>query len=320
MCTLYKSVHGLYIEMLPVENNHVNGLDDILGTDFKELYVRQIIAARDSVFGEMCKELNITDHHNIQACNLNKRSVTKEKLIGWLETVCYVFDSFSVPLLEKAVPIVERIGELQEEKIDDQAKILELQRDLIVRRDNEMKAVHTTVQTEMKSYSSIVAKNCSAALAPKKIEAAVRRVSDQDDRSKNVIIYGVEETANEMLKAKVETVLTEIGEKPVVRDCCRVGVKKTDVTTPRPIKFSLSNSEHVQQVLRSAKQLHAKEGYRSVYICPDRTAEERRAYKKLVELLKEKRKTESDRTHYIRNNKVVSFELNSDRPVQAGRK
>jgi hypothetical protein len=49
------------------------------------------------------------------------------------------------------VPIVERLRELQEEKIDDQAKILELQRDLIVRRDNELKAVQNTVQTEMKA-------------------------------------------------------------------------------------------------------------------------------------------------------------------------
>ena len=180
---------------------------------------------------------------------------------------------------------MERVGELQEQKIDDQARILELQRDLIVRRDDELKAVHTTVQTEMKSYSSAVAKSCTAALAPKKIEAAVRKVSDKDDRSKNVIIYGVEEKDNEKLKEKIETVLEEIGEKPVVRDVCRVGVKKADVKTPRPIKFTLSNSDHVNQVLRSARQLHSKEGYTSVYICPDRNAEERRAHTKLIELL-----------------------------------
>ena len=123
--------------MLPVQNDHVNGLDDIIGPAFKELYVRQIIDARDSVFDEMCKELNITNRQHIQACYLNRRTVTKEKLVGWLETVCYILDSFCVPLLDNAVPIVDRIGELQKEKIDDQARILELQRDLIVRRDDE---------------------------------------------------------------------------------------------------------------------------------------------------------------------------------------
>ena len=280
--------------------------------------MRQIVQARDSVFGDICKDLNITNPHHIQACHLNKRSVTKEKLIGWLETVCYILDSFSVPLLQNAVPIVQRVCELQEGKIDDQARILELQRDLIVRRDNELKSVQTTVQTEMKSYASAVAKNCSAALAPRKIEAAVRKVSDKEDRCRNVIIYGVEETDNEKLNAKIASVLEEIGERPVIRDFCRVGVKKQDVKTPRPIKFTLSNSDHVKQVLRSSRQLHSKEGYRSVNICPDRTVEERRAHKKLVELLKEKRAAEPNRTHLIRNNKVVSSDSNSTKPVQPG--
>ena len=303
--------------MLPVENDHVDGLEGIGETAFKELNVRQINAARDSVFADMCKELNVTNGRHIQACNLKKKSVTKEKLVGWLETVWYIFDSFCVPLLDNAARIVDRIDELREDKIDDQAKIIELQRDLKAKRDNELKAVHETVHNEMKSYSSVVAKSCSAALAPKKIEAAVRKVSDKDDRSKNVIIYGVEETDNEIVKEKVETILEEIGEKPLVRDCCRVGVKKSAVRIPRPIKFSLSNSDHVNQVLRSARQLHSKEGYRSVYICPDRTAEERRAHKKLIELLKEKRKTEPNRTHFIRNSKVMSFDSNSGGPVQS---
>ena len=299
--------------MLPVQNKHVDGLDDIPAEVFKELYVRQIIAARDSVFGDMFDELKISNPHHIQRCYLDKPSITKAKLIGWLETVCFILDSCSVPLLLNAVPIVDRVGELQEDKIDDQAKILELQRDLIVRRDNELKAVQNTVQTEMKSYSSMVAKNCSTALAPKKIEAAVRKVSDKEDRSRNVIVYGVEELENEVLKEKIETVLEEIGEKPVLRDFCRVGVKKSDAKSPRPIKFTLSNSDHVNQVLRSARQLHSKVGYRSVYICPDRTVDERRAHKKLIELLREKRAAEPKRTHFIRNNKVMSFEPSSDR-------
>ena len=114
--TIQASIHDVYTEMLPVHNQHVEGLDDVIGQPFKELYVSQIVAARDSVFSDMCKELNISNKQNIQACNLNKRSVTKEKLSGWLETVCYILDSFSVPLLETAVPILERTGELHEEK------------------------------------------------------------------------------------------------------------------------------------------------------------------------------------------------------------
>ena len=54
----------------------------------------------------------------------------------------------------------------------------------------------------MKSYSADAAENCTAALAPKKIEAAVRRVAEKEDRSKNVIVYGVEELENENLKRR----------------------------------------------------------------------------------------------------------------------
>ena len=241
--------------MIPVQNHHVEGLDDIMGPAFKELYVRQIIETRNSVFNELRSELNVSNNHDIQACHLNKRSVTKDKLIGWLETVCLILDSFSVPFLENAVPLAERIGELQEEKIEDQARILELQRELILKREQEIKAVQTTVEKEMKSYSSVVARSCSNAVSTKKIETAVKRVADKQDRSKNVIIYGVNESENEKLQERVEEVLENIGEKPLVRDCVRVGVEKSGDTLPRPVKFSLHNADHVAQVLRNAKQL-----------------------------------------------------------------
>ena len=186
-----------------------------------------------------------------------------------------------------------------------------MQRELILKREEEIKAVQTTVEKGMESYSSVVEKRCSNAVSTKKIESAVRRVAEKQDRSKNVIIYGVKELENEKLQEKVEEVLDMIGEKPFVRDCVRVGVKKSDDTLPRPVKFSLHNADHVAQVLRNARKLRTKEGYKCVYICPDRTVEERKAYKKLLEQLRDKRKSEPDREHYINNNRVVSCDKNS---------
>ncbi len=291
--------------MYPVENDYVDNIDNIPESDFKEMYVRQISEGAHSVLSDIRKDLNVPDNSHIQACNLNKRSVTKDKLILWLESVVFILDS-SVSLLQNAVPKINRIGELQEEKIEDQARILELQRELILKREEELKAVHTTVEKEMKSYSSAVTKNCSAALSTKKIEAAVRKVVDKEDRSRNVVIYGLEESGNEKLQEKVESVLGRIGEKPVVKDCIRVGVNKPAVKLPRPIRFSLRNSDHVAQVLRNARRLHTEEGFRTIYICPDRTADERKAYKKLLEELREKRRSDPDRTYFIKNNRIVS--------------
>ena len=188
---------------------------------------------------------------------------------------------------------------------------------MIEKNEEEIRAVQTTVKTEMSTYSSMLTKSCTAALAPKKLQAAVKNVADREDRSKNVIIYGLSEPTDqqEQLQGKVEEVLGEIGEKPFVRDCCRVGIKRAN--SKRPVKFSLSSSDHVAQVIRNAKLLRTKEGYNSVYICPDRTIEERKAYKKLVQELSARRKSVLDKVHFLRNNKVVSVDRDS-KPGEPG--
>ena len=83
-------------------------------------------------------------------------------------------------------------------------------------------------------------------------------------------------------RVNVEEVLNKIGEKPSVRDYCPLGAPKENVS--RPVKFTLSSSDHATQVIRNASKLYTKEGYRSVYICLDRTAAERRAYKNWLKL------------------------------------
>ena len=161
----------------------------------------------------------------------------------------------------------------------------------------------------MRSYSSAVTMKCATAFAPKKIQAAVQKVVDKEERSKNIIIYGLSETQNEQLQSKVEAVLVEIDEKPLIKDCCRIGDTKDKAI--RPVKFSLSCSDHVMQILRNVKKLRTKEGFKSVYICPDRSVAERKAYKKLYDELKQKRLSESDKVHAIKNNKIVSTIRNS---------
>ena len=52
---------------------------------------------------------------------------------------------------------------------------------------------------------------------------------------------------------RVENILADIGEKPVVKDCCRIGRSQANAT--RPVKFSLSNQAHVTQVKKNARKL-----------------------------------------------------------------
>ena len=111
-----------------------------------------------------------------------------------------------------------------------------------------------------------------------KLREAVRSVFEKEGRTrcKNVMIYGLEESPGEQVQDKVSQVLSGIEEKLLIRDCCCVGLKKDN--NKRPIKFSLSSSDMVNQILRKAKIVRPKEGYRHIYICPDRTVNERRAF------------------------------------------
>ena len=82
----------------------------------------------------------------------------------------------------------ERIDVLQKE-IDDLKTIIQLKDEVVVKRSDELNEVKSTVQAEMKSYSSIVKKNLPTPLTRKTIEAAIKSVCDQEDRSRNLIIY-----------------------------------------------------------------------------------------------------------------------------------
>ena len=58
--------------------------------------------------------------------------------------------------------------------------------------------------------------------------------------------------------------------------------------------------------------------HQPVYMCPDGTIEERRAYKKLLHELKLKSEAEPNKSFVIRNNKIVSASENSSPASAAG--
>ena len=61
-----------------------------------------------------------------------------------------------------------------------------------------MKEAEKTFLSELKSYSAIVKSSCYEALAPTKIERAVKRATVvADGRDSNLIVYGLPEAENE---------------------------------------------------------------------------------------------------------------------------
>ena len=276
---------------------------------FNPMYVEQILAAQKLLFTDMCQAAGVSDFTKLRTEQLNSRNITKERLCIWMEALINISGVFCSPLLIAASTLPEEIDALKNEKIADQKTVIRLQEELIDKKNSDMTSVQTTVKSELKSWSSVAKNICSKALAPTKVKAALKRATEEEDRSANLVIYGLPEKQNEVLEKRVLEVLEHIDEKPRIVSCCRMGRTVSDGGPAiKPIKFTLSGSDHVRQVLSKARGLREVEGYESVYISPDRSAEQRAAFKKLVSAVKQKRLLEPGRVHVIRNNKIVSSE------------
>ena len=293
---------------------YLENLDDEMamnfsGLKFRSMYVEQIIGAQTLLFNDMRQAAGVPNSNLLRRDTLNKPRITKDMLCAWVETMIDIMSAYCSPLLTSATNLQQEIDQLKNEKIADQNTVIKLQGQLIEQKSDELTSVQTTVKSELKSWSSVVKNSCSKALAPKKMKAALKRASEEEDRSQNLVIYGLPEKNDEILEKRVLEVLENIDEKPRIVSCCRMGKTVSDGGPAiKPIKFTLSGSDHVRRVLSKARKLREVEGYDSVYISPDRSAEQRAAFRKLVLEVKQKRNLEPGRVHFIRNNKIVSSE------------
>ena len=201
------------------------------------------------------------------------------------------------------------LKEAQEKLNTLQGKVISLQDELLVEKNRTIEklvgSVQTTVQEELKSYAAVVKKSCSASLAPAKLHAAMKKVSNDEDRSRNLIIYGLEETVDENTEEAALTVIQHTGEKPKLLACRRLGDAKME--RGRPIKVTFLTGETARCVLAKSANLRHVEGYSSVYLSPDRTVEQRNERKRLLGVLNEKRASCPERKFGIRRGAVTEL-------------
>ena len=84
----------------------------------------------------------------------------------WLETVCHILNEYYIPWPQRANDDIQKLNNV---KLVDQTKIIDLQNQLIEKQEEKISASNKTMATEMKSYSSAVLKSCNTALALRKI-------------------------------------------------------------------------------------------------------------------------------------------------------
>ena len=234
--------------------------------------------------------LKCKSHQDVTLEKLTKQQgITKDILAKILlegyQTVYSHRDTFEstrvgVEKLKSELIAAQRsIVRLQQQLLDFQEKLLKTQTEQL---QGMTTVVDTAVDKGMRSYSQALSrtiKDSVPVLSEQTLKKVVKEAVSDDDRSRNVIVFGLTEEKSEVLDSKITDLFNDIEEKPSF-EAVRIGEQSDE--TNRPVKIRLRNSETVHRLLQKAKNLRKSATYRTVYIQPDRSPQERAKHRELV--------------------------------------
>ena len=218
---------------------------------------------------------------------------------------------------EKLKQLKAELSSTKSQLIENQKWVISLQEQLISCKDKQLEGVETVVKSsvennlkeQFKSYSEAAAENVMVCKSdslsdPATLKKVVKSVVQEEDRSRNVVIFGLSEKKEENVEERVKEVFEVIGLKPPLQ-ASRVGKTSKD-NSKRPVKVSLSSASTVYTILSQARKLRQSEKFSKVFIRPDRSEEERARDRLLVQELIKKREKEPGKLHYIRAGTIHS--------------
>ena len=269
-----------------------------------------VVGSKARWFNDVMEKLKVQQAYQLTSAKFTVPS--KAVLSNWLENAAEIMKR-QAKVMSDMTDIIEL---MKTEALADKDKVIRMQSDLLDHKDEQLKAlqiavqttVHDSVQDQMKSYSDILTNSVAtpAVIKPEIFKKVVKDVIREEDRSKNLMVFGLAEEDGEHLDSKVNDVLAEIGEK-IPLAAVRIGKRSgTTDSTCRPVKITLSSGTAVEQILRKTSLLKQINRLKSVYISPDRTPEERTARRKLVEERNKRATEDSTCNHFIRGGKVCS--------------
>ena len=265
--------------------------------------VRQI-GSTESELHSFYKKLGRKDHVEFTQDLIEKTGGTRKEMASFLfRIVNCTLDC--VKLLKSGCLEVDALKTESKCAMKDlaevQSELLQWKRDQI---EFIQAGVQKTIKTEMKSYSEAVQKSKGESVSLSKIKTAVKDIVE--DRSRNVMIFGLAEADNENLHSKTLEVFEELNEKPFFK-AERLGRKMED-SKSRPVKVTMDNPVVVSELLKKSRDLKNSTDYSAVYLKPDRTVEQRRKHRELVNELKQSIKDSPDKRHFIRNGEICHEE------------
>ena len=206
----------------------------------------------------------------------------------------------SVKLLDEAVFTIEKLMKKNEElsKEKSASQIAEMTGKKILQyvseNNNENASSLASSAQKLKSYADVLESKKSqvstlldnkagkdtSATSVKTIKSAIRNElrehKSREDRSRNVIIFGLEEKEDDELVNRLGCIFNTIEE---VSECDmlsvehaeRIGEKGEKV---RPIRVAMSDKHMAYNATKNSKVLRGTEKYKNVYLSVDRTPEQ----------------------------------------------
>ena len=222
---------------------------------------------------------------------------------------------------ERMRQLKAELSSTKSQLIENQKWVISLQEQVIDSKEKQLEAVQTAVKTtvedsvkeQFKSYSDVVQENVmvcqpqTESIDPVVLKQVVQSVVQQEDRSRNLMVFGLPEAENENPTERIQEVFQGIGIKPAIMEVSRVG-RCSKEKKKRPVKVILSSASVAFQILSQARRLRESDDFSSVFVRPDRSEEERSLNRLLVQELIKKREDEPGKRHFIRSGTLHTVE------------
>ena len=194
--------------------------------------------------------------------------------------------------------------EAEVEKLKERVVVLEMEKETLAQKIENMEMKTTKVKEGLEGVEKEVVSGMKKAKEEVKKDVN-KEMKEREERSQNLVIYGLEERADgtmeekkEADKKKVEEVMKEVGVEGEVEVKFRAGRRSDEPNPrPRPLIIFFKNDECRARMLQDARKLARVPDMKSVFIATDMTWAQREEARKMEKEKREEaeRKTEEAR-------------------------
>ena len=167
----------------------------------------------------------------INGRDIKKLTKPDHDVVRYLNNSFQINDTF-IDLVKKLrneyILMQSNFIESQKQLISFQAEISNCKTEHLETLKNTVKtSVVDSVKTEFQTFSSTVknAQPTEQVISSETLKSVVKRVVEEEDRSRNVVVFDLSEGSDSQLVDSVSEVFQNIGQKPKIVEACRIGRK-----------------------------------------------------------------------------------------------